>query len=68
MYAVEAEHIDSAIAKYGPGMLLVIHQWNENRTHCIILATKMGAIVGGQVMYSCPKHENLPILHDDDSF
>lgn len=26
MYAVEAEHVDSVIAKYGPGMLIIDHE------------------------------------------
>lgn len=49
MYAVEAEYIDAVVKKYGPGSVwwdcqtrLATHSFSQ-------IATKMGAIVGGQV-------------------
>lgn len=49
MYAVEAEYIDSVVKTFGPGMHINYIYWNE--IYLSMVATKMGAIVSGQVKF-----------------
>lgn len=49
MYSVEAEYIESVVAKYGPGKWLVTGLQIRITNPFWYIATKMGAIVAGQV-------------------